>query len=100
MNVDRGRSNMDFSAFQTLHLELKGARGGKVVTVHVKHADYPDDRPPVGVDLTLSDDWQTYEIDVAKFAPNDLSRLHVVLGFLIYSARDPLAFSVRTARFE
>jgi hypothetical protein len=90
----------DFSRFNKLRLELKGDRGGEVVKVHVKDVDYPNDIAPVSVDLVLSDDWQTWEIDLARFAPNDRSRLAVPLGFLIFPAQDPLGFSVRNARYE
>ncbi len=95
-----GLPYLDLSRFHKLRLELKGDRGGEVIKVHVKDVNYPNDIGPVSIDLVLSDDWQTWEIDLAKFAPNDLSRLHVVLGFLIFPAQDPLAFSVRNARYE
>jgi len=100
MNVSTGRSHADFSRFTRLNVELKGKQGGETVTLHVKDADYPDDRAPIGVDLTLTDDWQTFEFDLAEFAPTDFSRLHVVLGFLIYPAEQPLAFSVRNAKYQ
>jgi hypothetical protein len=95
-----GIAYLDFSRFHKLRLELKGDRGGETIKVHVKDVNYPNDIDPVSIDLMLSDDWQTWEIDLAEFAPNDFSRLHVALGFLIYPAREPLAFSVRTARYE
>jgi hypothetical protein len=100
VNVAARRSHMDFSRFTKLHLELKGDQGGEKLLVHVKDADYPDDQSPISVELTLDSDWQSYEIDLAEFKPNDLSRLHVVLGILIYPAEHPLAFSVRNARYE
>lgn len=98
--AEEQRPHMDFSRFTKLQLELKGDRGGEKLLVHVKDADYPDDQSPISVELTLASDWQSYEIDLAEFKPNDLSRLHVVLGFLIYPAEHPLAFSVRNARYE
>jgi len=95
-----GRTYQDFSRFSKLHLELKGDRGGEVLKVHVKDKDYSDDISPVSVDVTLSDEWQTFEIDLAEFAPNDLSRLHVPLGLLIFPAEEPMAFSIRNARYQ
>ena len=83
-----------------LQLELKGDQGGERVLVHVKDAEYPDDRSPIGVEITLDADLRSYEIDLDEFEPNDLARLHVVLGFLIYPAEQPLAFSVRNARYQ
>jgi len=99
-NTLGGIQYQDYSRFDKLRLELKGDRGGEVIKVHVKDVDYPNDIAPVSVDLVLSDDWQTWEIDLARFAPNDRSRLVVPLGFLISPAQDPLAFSVRNARYE
>ena len=99
-NTLSGIQYQDFSRFDKLRLELKGDRGGEVIKVLVKDADYPNDVAPVSIDLVLSDDWQTWEIDLARFAPNDRSRLAVPLGFLISPAQDPLAFSVRNARYE
>ena len=98
--VSTGRSHVDLTAFTKLHLELKGDQGGEVLMVHVKDADYPDDRAPIGVELTLSREWQSYEIDLTEFAPNDFSRLHVVLGFLHLRAENPAAFSVRNAHYQ
>ena len=99
-NTLSGIQYQDFSRFDKLRLELKGDRGGEVIKVLVKDVNYPNDIAPVSVDLVLSDDWQTWEIDLARFAPNDRSRLAVPLGFLISPAQDPLAFSVRNARYE
>jgi len=100
VGVAAKRSHMDFSRFTKLHLELKGDQGGEKLLVHVKDADYPNYTAPISVELTLDSDWQSYEIDLAEFKPNDLSRLNVVLGFLIYPAEHPMAFSVRNARYH
>lgn len=100
VSIAEERSFLDFSRFNRLLLEMKGDQGGETVKVHIKDAGYPDDIAPVSVDLVLSDEWQTYEIDLDEFAPNDLSRLHVVLGFLIFPAHDPLGFSVRNASYR
>jgi hypothetical protein len=99
-NTLSGIQYQDYSRFDKLRLELKGDRGGEVIKVHIKDEDYPNDIAPVSVDLVLSDDWQTWEIDLARFAPNDRSRLVVPLGFLIAPAQDPVGFSVRNARYE
>jgi hypothetical protein len=99
-NTATGRSAMDMTRFSKLVLELRGDRGGEVLQVHIKDADYPDDRPPVSVDVTLTTDWETFEIDLAEFAPNDLSRIHVGLGLLIFPAQEPLSYSIRNARYE
>lgn len=95
-----GRPHMDFSRFNHLVLELKGSLGGEEVQIIMKDVDYPDDIAPVDVPLVLSDDWQTYEIDLAVFAPNDLSRLTVPLGFNFFPAQEPATFSVHNVHFR
>ena len=99
-NTLSGIQYQDYSRFDKLRLELKGDRGGEAIKVHVKDVDYPNDIAPVSVDLVLSDEWQTWEIDLARFAPNDRARLVVPLGLLIAPAQDPVGFSVRNARYE
>lgn len=99
-STEEGRPSVDLSRFSQLHLELKGDRGGEVLMVHVKDKYYPDNISPVSVAVTLSNDWQTFEIDLAEFAPNDFSRMHIPLGFVIFPADEPLSFSVRNAYYE
>jgi hypothetical protein len=79
---------------------MKGDLGGEKLSVHVKDAEFPDWTSPISVDITLTDEWQTYTIDLAEFEPNDLSRLNVALGFLIFPAEQPMAFSLRHARYQ
>lgn len=95
-----GRASWDMTRFSKLVVELKGDRGGESLGVLVKDADYPDDISPVSVDVTLGQDWQSFEIDLADYAPNDFSRMHIPLGFVIFPADEPLSFSVRNARYE
>jgi hypothetical protein len=94
------RNHLDLSRFSHLVIELKGDRGGEEVSVLVKDDQYPDDLAPVAVDLTLTNDWQTYEVELARFAPNDPGRLNTVLGILIFPAEEPLSFSIRNARYR
>jgi hypothetical protein len=95
-----GSPTLDFSRFSTLYLELKGDRGGETISVSIKDFDYPRDRPPIVVDLVLSEDWQSYEIDLRDFEPIDWTRVNTVLAFLISAGEDALGFSIRDARFE
>ena len=99
-NTSLGRDHADFSRFGRIELEMKGNEGGEVINVHVKDADYPDDQAPIGVDITLTDEWQTFEIALADLAPTDFSRLHIPLGFLVTPADEPVTFTVRSARYR
>ena len=91
------RASLDFSGFDRLRLELKGTANGEEVLVHMKDSTDPDDGSQANIPLKLTDEWQTYDIDLAQFENADLSHLHVVLGFLF--DEEPQAFSVRNAKF-
>lgn len=95
--LQEGRVKLDYSAFDRLILELKSDNGGEPVFVIMKDVDDPDDEPPPRLQITLSSDWQIYEIELADFVTPDLATLHVPLGFLF--SEDPVAFTVRNARF-
>jgi hypothetical protein len=95
-----GRLGLDFSAFTTLEVEMKGSKGGETLQVAIKDADYPDWKAPVGVSLTLEKNWRRYEIPLTAFAPNDLTRINVPLAFNFAPATEPTEFSVRSARYQ
>jgi hypothetical protein len=92
-----GRQTVDFSMYSTLLLELRGDAGGEKVIVNMEDGDDPADGSSTRYKLQLSDQWQTYEIDLAEFRTADLSILAVPVGFIFFE--EPMSFSVRTARF-
>lgn len=92
------RASQDFSMYDKLVLELKGDTGGETISVHMKDRDDPDDGTQNDIELKLTDQWKTYEIDLADFETADLKKLHVALGFLFH--KEPQSFSVRTIRFQ
>jgi hypothetical protein len=94
-----GRPSSDFTRFDRILLEARGASGGERLLVHAKDKDDPDDGSQTNVEIVLSDKWDTYEFDLADFENADLSKLNIVLGFLILDHTDPLSFAVRTVRF-
>jgi hypothetical protein len=49
--------------------------------------------------MLLSDQWQTYDIDLARFETAELGSLYIPLGFLFIDQYEPLAFRIRNARF-
>lgn len=95
-----GRRGLDFSAYSVLELEMKGSLGGETLQVAIKDVDYPDHLPPVSVPVTLDKEWRRYEIALSEFAPNDLSKLNVVLAFNFAPATEPAAFVIRSARYR
>jgi hypothetical protein len=93
------RAHRDYSRFDTLRLELKGEAGGERVLVHMKDKDDPDDGSQTDIELVLSDNWQTHDIDLARFETADLDSLYITLGFLFIDQFEPVAFRIRNARF-
>jgi hypothetical protein len=47
----------------------------------------------------LTEQWQAYEIDLARFENADLNKLSVVTGFLYLNQFEPHSFSIRNACF-
>lgn len=97
MGVDIDRPSRDFSDFDKLSLELRGDRGDEVVSVSIKDRYLPDYEAPDSVQLRLSDEWQTYEIDLADFPNTDVTALITPLSFIF--VREPQSFWLRNARF-
>jgi hypothetical protein len=97
LTSETGRPYLDFSAYDRLELDLKHVSGGDVINVMVKDFDDPDDESPPTVALAISDEWQTYSIDLSDFDAVDFARLHSVLGFVFQ--REPQSFLLRNARF-
>ena len=77
----------------------KGANGGERLRLNMKDKDDPDDGSQTNLEIVLSDQWETRELNLADFENADLSKLNMVLGFLILDQADPLSFAVRTVRF-
>ncbi len=94
-----GRPSADFTRFDRILLEARGADGGERLLVHMKDKDDPDDGSQINVEVVLSEQWNTYEFSLADFANADLSELSLVIGFLTLDQEDPLSFAVRTVRF-
>jgi hypothetical protein len=94
---DLQQQSRDFSTYSTLLLELKGDTGGETINVNMEDRDDPADGTSTRIKLQLSDQWQTYEIDLTRFETADLRILLTPLGFVFFE--EPVAFSVRTARF-
>jgi hypothetical protein len=94
-----GRPSSDFTRFDRILFEAKGAIGGERLLLHMKDKDDPDDGSQTNLEIVLSEQWETHEFKLADFENADLSRLNMVLGFLILDQTDPLSFAVRTIRF-
>jgi hypothetical protein len=94
-----GRPSSNFTRFDRILLEARGASGGERLLVHIKDKDDPDDGTQTNLEIVLSEQWDAYEFSLADFENADLSKLSLVLGFLILDQTDPLLFDVRTVQF-
>ena len=88
----------DFSSFNTLQIELKGDQGGEKILLNMEDKEDPQDGTTTRYELEITDQWQTYNIDLAEFKTADLSKLSTVMGF-IFLHDQAQSFSVRTIRF-
>jgi hypothetical protein len=93
------RKDKDYSGFTRLRLEMKGDKGGETFSVHLKDSEDPDDGSQTDIPVTLTDEWQTYDFDLAAFDTADLSKLYVVTGFLFYQQPEPVSFAVRNITY-
>ena len=87
----------DYSMFDKLVLEMKGDVGGEKIHLNIEDLDDPMDGTSTKVTLQLTDQWETYEIDLAEFVTAELEILRTPFGFVFY--QDAVSFSVRTAKY-
>jgi hypothetical protein len=88
---------LDYSRFSRIRLELKQESGCDDLHLVLKDARDADDGSQANVRLGLSNQWETYEYELARFTDADLSELNVVTGFLMTEA--PCDFSIRDVSF-
>lgn len=86
----------DFSRYDKLLIEAKGDAGGETININIEDRDDPHDGTSTKVQLELTNQWQTYEIDLSEFETADMTKIDAI-GFVFYN--DPQAFSVRTLKF-
>lgn len=96
--IFRNLSGRDFSSFSTLQIELKGDLGGEKILLNMEDIDDLQDGSSTRYELEVTDEWQTYNIDLADFKTADLSKLSSVIGF-VFLNDEAQSFSVRTIRF-
>ncbi len=90
--------SFDFSAFQTLAVEMKAESNGAVIDIGIKSIDQPDDGTEAKVTKTLTTEWKTYEIPLNQFTGTDLKRVYVATEF-VFGSSDPEIVYVRSVRY-
>ncbi|MBK7871755.1 MAG: hypothetical protein IPJ74_14290 [Saprospiraceae bacterium] len=94
------RPSADFSKYKKLVIELKGAQGGERVQIAMKDKDDPDDGSEAKFPITLTNDWKTYEIDIANnFASADVKNLYVIAS-IEFGGAAPQNVCVRKIYFK
>ena len=94
------RPSADFSKYKKLVLELKGDQGREQVRIAMKDKDDPDNGSEAKFPITLTNDWKTYEIDIAtNFASAEVKNLYVVAS-IEFEGAAPQHVCVRKIYFE
>ena len=91
-------TSFDFSAFQTLAVEMKAESSGAIVDIGIKSIDQPDDGTEAKVTKTLTTEWKTYEIPLNQFTGTDLKKVYVATEF-VFGGSIPEVVYVRSARY-
>ncbi|WP_209329862.1 DUF6090 family protein [Lunatimonas salinarum] len=73
----------DFSNFQTLRVKLRGTKGGEQIAIGLKDRSDPTDGSETKIPLTLTNEWHTYDIPLASFAPTRLEELFIVTSIIV-----------------
>jgi hypothetical protein len=77
------RPGKDFSAYQTLSLELMGGAGGESISIGLKDNTDPDDGSERLIRVSnLTMDWQTRTFPLSDLTNADPTRLYVVTLFV------------------
>jgi hypothetical protein len=91
-------TSFDFSAFQTLAIEMRAETSGAMIDIGIKSIDQPDDGTESKVTKTLTNEWKTYEIPLNQFTGADLKRVYVAAEF-VFGGPEPEVVYVRSVRY-
>jgi hypothetical protein len=80
------RPSQDFSAFDTLSVEMKGEAGGESLQIGLKTNAQPDNGSETKLPLRLTSEWKTYKFPLRDFTGTDPRRLYVVAEFVFSGA--------------
>ena len=87
----------DFSKFETLRLRLRGTEGGEKLAISLKDISNPTDGSETKVQITLSNEWQFYNIPLNKFKPTKMEKLFIVTSFI--SENQAMTIEVESIEF-
>jgi hypothetical protein len=87
----------DFSEFKTLRLKLRGVKGGEKIAISLKDKSNPTDGSETKVPLTLTNEWEIFDIPLSSFAPTRLEELFIVTSIIVEN--QACAIEVETIEF-
>lgn len=73
----------DYSKFKTLRLKLRGVKGGEKIAISIKDKSNPTDGSETKVPLTLTKEWQIFDIPLSSFAPTRIEELFIVTSIIV-----------------
>ncbi len=92
-------TEMDFTNFEKVVLEMKGAVGGETFALMMKDKyDLPDGKES-RVDITLTNTWETYEVPIDRFETADKKIIETPLGF-VFLGGEGRTIHVRSIQFQ
>ena len=92
-------TEMDFSKYKNVILEMKGAKGGEEFEITMKDKYDPPDGSESRVSLTLTDAWKTYQAPIDTFKTADKSIISTPLAFVFVGEKGK-TIHVRSIRFQ
>jgi hypothetical protein len=92
-------TEMDFSKYTKVILEMKGEQGGEEFALMMKDKFDPPDGTESRFDIKLTDTWETYEVPLSAFKTADMKIIETPLGF-VFIGDQGLKIHVRSIRFE
>ena len=92
-------TEMDFTKYKNITLEMKGAIGGEQFALMMKDKyDLPDGNES-RVDITVTNVWKTYEVPVEQFETADKKIIETPLGFVFLGGEGKTIY-VRSIQFN
>ncbi|MDT0596383.1 hypothetical protein [Glaciecola petra] len=92
------RVSKDYSSYNTLQIVAKSSAKSGLAYVVIKDIDDPDDGTEARVPIQLTNEWQTFNLPLEAFTTADLSRLHMVVGFLVL--KDVQTIHVKSIEYQ
>ena len=92
-------TEMDFTKYKNITLEMKGALGGEQFALMMKDKYDPPDGKESRVDITVTNTWETYEVAIEQFATADKKIIETPLGFVFLGGEGKTIY-VRSIQFN